>query len=141
MKIAHVLSLIMALLLVLLAGIGYKRLTGDVAVGKRLAENNCGVCHDMTATRKHGKGPYLWEIHGRPAGVVDFPFSVAFRKFAEEKPFLWDEANLERWLINPVAFIPQTQMAKQTKDHPVSFDGIQSAENRRDLIAYLKSLR
>lgn len=140
MKIAHVLSLIMAVLLLLLAGIGYKRFSGDVEVGKRLAENNCGVCHDMTSARKNGKGPYLWEVYGRPAGVVDYPFSVAFRKLAEEKPFLWDNANLERWLINPVAFIPQTNMAKQTKDHPVSFDGIQSAENRRDLIAYLKSL-
>ncbi|MEO5347020.1 MAG: c-type cytochrome [Magnetococcus sp. YQC-9] len=141
MKIAHVLILIMVILLLLLAGIGYKRFAGDENVGKRLAENNCGVCHDMTATRKHGKGPYLWEIHGRPAGVVDFPFSPAFRKLAEEKPFLWDDAHLEQWLINPIAFIPQTKMAQHSKDHPVAFDGIQSAENRRDLIAYLKSLR
>ncbi|MBF0417220.1 MAG: c-type cytochrome [Magnetococcales bacterium] len=141
MKIAHVLTLIMAILVLLLAGIGYKRFMGDAVVGKRLAENNCGVCHDMTSTRKNGKGPYLWEVYGRPAGVVDFHFSAAFHNLAVEKPFLWDEANLERWLINPVAFIPQTNMAKQTKDHPVSFDGIQSAENRRDLTAYLKSLR
>ncbi|MBF0341009.1 MAG: c-type cytochrome [Magnetococcales bacterium] len=141
MKIAHVLTLIMVVLLVLLAGIGFKRFQGDVQVGKLLAENNCGVCHDMTPNRKHGKGPYLWEVYNRPAGVVDFSFSPAFRKLAEETPFLWDDDHLERWLINPVAFIPNTKMAQHSKDHPVSFDGIQSSGNRKDLIAYLKSLR
>ncbi|MBF0191793.1 MAG: c-type cytochrome [Magnetococcales bacterium] len=141
MKIAHVLSLIMLLLLALLAVIGYQRFKGDAEVGKRLAENNCGICHDMTATRKNGKGPYLWEIYRRPAGVVDFPFSAAFRKLAEEQPFLWDDEHLERWLTNPMGFIPQTRMAQNSKDHPVSFDGIQSSGNRKDLITYLKTLQ
>ncbi|MBF0273288.1 MAG: c-type cytochrome [Magnetococcales bacterium] len=141
MKIAHVLSLIMLALLLLLAGIGYQRFQGDAGVGKLLAENNCGVCHDMTSKRKHSKGPYLWEIYRRPAGVVDFPFSPAFRKLAEEQPFLWDDEHLERWLTNPLAFIPQTKMAQNSKDHPISFDGIQSSGNRKDLITYLKSLQ
>ncbi|MBF0212054.1 MAG: c-type cytochrome [Magnetococcales bacterium] len=141
MKIAHILSLIMLLLLLLLAGIGFQRFRGDAEVGKRLAENNCGVCHDMTPNRKNGKGPYLWEIYNRPAGVVDFPFSPAFRKLAEEKPFLWDDDHLERWLLNPTAFIPQTRMAQHSKEHPVSFDGMQSSGNRKDLIFYLKSLQ
>lgn len=141
MKIAHILSLIMLLLLLLLAGIGYQRFKGDVEVGKRLAENHCGVCHDMTDKRKNGKGPYLWEIYRRPAGVVDYPFSASFRKLVEEHPFLWDDEHLERWLINPVAFIPKTKMSQQTKDHPVAFDGMESPGNRKDLITYLKSLQ
>lgn len=141
MKIAHGLTLIMVLLLLSLAVIGYQRYRGDPEVGRRLAENNCGVCHDMTPKRKHGKGPYLWEVYQRPAGVVDFAFSPAFRKLAEEQPFLWDDDHLERWLANPLSFVPQTKMAQQSKDHPVSFDGMQSSGSRKDLIVYLKSLR
>ncbi|MBF0428516.1 MAG: c-type cytochrome [Magnetococcales bacterium] len=117
------------------------RFLGDADVGKLLAENNCGVCHDMTARQKHGKGPYLWEIYNRPAGVVDFPFSPGFKKLTTETPFLWDEDHLDRWLIDPVAFIPQNKMVQHTKDHPLSFDGIKSAANRKDLIVYLKTLR
>ncbi|MBF0628431.1 MAG: c-type cytochrome [Magnetococcales bacterium] len=141
MKIAHVLSLIMLLLLGLLAFIVFQRFQGDAEVGKRLAENNCGVCHDMTPNRKNGKGPYLWEIYKRPAGVVDFHFSASFRQLVEEHPFLWDDDHLDRWLLNPQAFIPKTKMAQQSKDHPVSFDGMESAGNRKDLITYLKRLQ
>ncbi|MBF0295275.1 MAG: c-type cytochrome [Magnetococcales bacterium] len=140
MKTGHVLSLIMVALLALLGGMALKRWQGDPDMGKRLAENNCGVCHDMTANRKHDKGPYLWEIVNRPAGVVDYPFSQAFRKLAEEAPFLWDEAHLDRWLTDPATFIPRTRMTQQTKEHPLSFDGIKSEGNRKDLIAYLKTL-
>ncbi|MBF0126245.1 MAG: c-type cytochrome [Magnetococcales bacterium] len=141
MKIGHALSLIMLLLLILLAGMAYKRSLGDTEMGKLLAENNCGVCHDLTSAQKRDKGPYLWEIHNRPAGVVDFPFSPAFRKLVEETPFVWDDAQLDRWLTNPASFIPQTRMAQHSKEHPISFDGIKSAGNRKDLIAYLKTLR
>lgn len=141
MKIAHILLTLMVLLLLLLAGFGYKRFLGDTQMGKLLAENNCGICHDLTSRQKHGKGPYLWQIYNRPAGVIDFPFSPAFKKLVETTPFIWDDEHLDRWLINPVAFIPQTKMAEHNKEHPLAFDGITSATNRQDLIAYLKTLR
>ncbi len=141
MKIGHILSLIMIILLLLLAGVGYQRFLGNPEIGRLLAENNCGVCHDLTATQKHRQGPYLWTIFNRPAGAVDFPFSHAFLSLIERSPFLWDEEHLDRWLTNPMAFIPQTKMAQHNKQHPISFDGIKSASNRKDLIAYLKTLQ
>lgn len=141
MRVGKFLSFIMILLMISLAGMGYQRWRGDADMGKLLAENNCGVCHDMTARQKHGKGPYLWEIYQRPAGAVDYPFSAAFKQLTHDTPFVWDDEHLERWLTNPAAYIPQTKMAQHSKDHPISFDGITSAGNRRDLIAYLKTLR
>ncbi len=113
----------------------------DVEMGKRLAENNCGICHDLTATRHNNKGPFLWEVVNRPAGSVSFSYSEAFLAVAREKPFVWDAAHLERFITDPSAYIPKTRMAQRDASHPLAFEGIESATNRRDLIAYLSTLK
>ncbi len=113
----------------------------DVEMGRRLTENNCGVCHDLTATQKNRKGPFLWGVVNRPAGVVDFAYSAAFLSIAHVKPFVWDEAHLERFITDPGAFIPMTRMAQRDAGHPLAFEGIESAANRRDVIAYLSTLK
>ena len=125
---------------VLLAGI-WLRAWPDVEMGERLAENNCGVCHDLTSTRQHEKGPFLWGVVNRPAGSVDFGYSAGFLAVVREKPFVWDEAHLERFIADPTQFIPMTRMAQRDARHPLAFDGIKSASNRRDLIAYLGQLK
>lgn len=127
-------------LVLLVAGI-FVRARPDVEMGKRLAENNCGVCHDLTSAQQNEKGPFLWGVVNRPAGVVDFPFSASFLELVRSKPFLWNEANLERFITNPAVFIPFTRMAQRDKGHPLAFDGIESAANRRDVIAYLRVLK
>ncbi len=124
----------------LVAGV-WMRVLPDVNMGKRLAENNCGVCHDLTVAQHNEKGPFLWGVVNRPAGAVDFPFSAAFLDRARNKPFFWDEANLGRFITDPSLFIPLTKMAQRDKRHPLAFDGIESSANRRDVIAYLSTLR
>lgn len=113
----------------------------DVEMGKRLAENNCGVCHDLTNAQHNEKGPFLWGIVNRPAGVVDFAYSGAFLAIARDKPFIWDEAHLGQFISDPTSFIPMTRMAQRDANHPLAFEGIESAANRRDVIAYLSTLK
>ena len=113
----------------------------DVETGRRLAENNCGICHDLTATQHNRKGPFLWGVLNRPAGVVDFAYSAAFLAVAREKPFVWDTDHLGRFIADPAGFIPMTRMAQRDAGHPLAFEGIESAANRRDLIAYLGTLK
>jgi len=43
----------------------------------------------------------------------------------------WDEATLDRWLVNPSALVPGTKM----------FFKIDDPQSRADLIAYLKEQR
>ncbi|MBF0111027.1 MAG: hypothetical protein HQL76_17825 [Magnetococcales bacterium] len=124
----------------LVAGM-WLRMRPDIAVGERLARNNCDVCHDLTNARKTEKGPYLWGIVGRKAGAVDFPYSGPFLNRIRDNPVIWDEDNLERFITNPALFIPQVQMAEHTLEHPYAFEGMDSSANRRDLISWLKTLR
>ncbi|MEO5348484.1 MAG: c-type cytochrome [Magnetococcus sp. YQC-3] len=125
---------------VLLFGV-WTRAKADVETGRRLAENNCGVCHDMTAAQQNKKGPFLWGVVNRPAGVVDFAYSAAFLSVSREKPFVWDVDHLGRFISDPAAFIPMTRMAQRVAGHPLAFEGMESAANRRDLIAYLGTLK
>ncbi|MBF0368144.1 MAG: c-type cytochrome [Magnetococcales bacterium] len=138
-KIFITIMSILGVTLLLVAGMRW--FSGDVAIGKRLAENNCEVCHDLTVEQIHEKGPFLWGIYNRPAGITGFAYSPAFTKMVEMDPFVWDDKNLEAFITDPSQFIPDTRMAKKDSDHPISFDGVTSAENRQDLISYLKTLQ
>ncbi|MBF0414809.1 MAG: cytochrome c family protein [Magnetococcales bacterium] len=135
-----VVGLISLALLVVAAGF-WIRSRADLQIGERLAKNNCNVCHDLTRAKKNEKGPYLWGIVNRPAGSVDFPYSGPFLNHIHANPVVWSEDNLERFLANPGLFIPQIRMAQHTVEHPFAFDGMDSAANRRDLVAWLKTLR
>ncbi|MEO5362602.1 MAG: c-type cytochrome [Magnetococcus sp. DMHC-8] len=126
--------------LALLFGV-WVRVWPDVETGKRLADNNCAICHDLTATQQHRKGPFLWGVVNRMAGAAGFTYSAAFLAVVRDKPFVWDHAHLERFITDPGAFIPMTRMAHRDAGHPLAFEGIVSAANRRDLIAYLDTLK
>ncbi|HIJ83223.1 MAG TPA: c-type cytochrome [Magnetococcales bacterium] len=140
-KWRHIVTgLISLALLAMVAGL-WIRMRADTQIGERLAKNNCDVCHDMTRSKKTEKGPYLWGIVGRPAGSVDYPYSGPFLNRIQETPLVWTEENLERFITNPTLFIPQVQMAQHTVEHPLAFEGMDSSANRRDLVAWLKTLR
>ena len=92
--------------------------------GKDLFARRCSGCHGMDSNRE---GPRLRGVYGRKAASVpDFGYSGGLRK----SDIRWDEANLDRWLADPGAMVPDTDMAFQVSD----------AEERKALIAYLKSL-
>ncbi|NGZ27849.1 MAG: c-type cytochrome [Magnetococcales bacterium] len=120
---------------------GFWEMVGvDVSAGKRLADNHCGVCHDLTNNKLHEKGPYLWGVVNRQAGSVGFNYSDAFRNRVSSTPFVWDEAHLDEFLKAPNEFLTGTRMTQTTNKHALAFSGITDRANRKNLIAYLKTL-
>jgi cytochrome c len=85
----------------------------------------CAACHRFRAEEGTLIGPHLQGVFGRPAASVpDFAYSPALRASG----LVWTPRSLEAWLANPAGFVEGTTMA---------FTGYRSAEDRRDLIAYL----
>lgn len=92
--------------------------------GKELFERRCSGCH---APDTNKEGPRLRGVYGRKAAsVADFPYSEALKKVS----IRWDDATLERWLTDPSAMAPDTDMEFRLTD----------SEERKAVIAYLKSL-
>lgn len=87
----------------------------------------CTACHSTRADAPPNIGPHLEGIVGRTvAAVAGFNYSDAMRA----QTFVWDEAQLDRWLEHPQADIPGLCMP---------FKGLSKPEARKALIAYLKN--
>jgi cytochrome c len=85
----------------------------------------CAACHRFRAEEGTLIGPHLQGVFGRTAASVPgFDYSTAL----EQSGLVWTPRSLEAWLANPAGFVEGTTMA---------FTGYRSAEDRRDLIAYL----
>jgi cytochrome c len=92
--------------------------------GKELFVRRCGGCH---APDLNKEGPRLRGVYGRKAaGAPGFAYSDALKKAG----IRWDDESLDRWLRDPDAMVPDTDMAFRLAD---------TAE-RNAVIAYLKSL-
>jgi len=92
--------------------------------GKDLFARRCSGCHALDINKE---GPRLRGVFGRKAASVPgFEYSEALKKAA----IRWDEAGLERWLTDPDAMALGTDMEFGLKD----------GEERKAVIAYLKSL-
>jgi cytochrome c len=95
---------------------------GDAVRGKAVFEKRCIGCHAMEADRE---GPRLAGVYGRKAGgVAGFTYSTGLKSLG----VMWNDATLEKWLSDPDSMVP---------DNNMSF-GVPKAEERRDLIAFLK---
>jgi len=100
---------------------GPTMLQGDPARGQVLYQG-CMDCHSID---KDDVGPRHRGVVGRRAGSIpDFDYSKALKNSG----LVWDEATLDRWLIDPSALVPGTRM----------FYAVDKAQDRADLIAYLK---
>jgi cytochrome c len=95
---------------------------GDAVRGEAVFEKRCTGCHAMEADRE---GPRLGGVFGRKAGsVAGFAYSPGLKASG----ITWTDETLERWLSDPDLVV---------KDNNMSI-GVPEAEERRDLIAYLK---
>lgn len=102
----------------------------DLAAGRKLALNQCGVCHAFKAGEPNRQGPGLFGVVGRAAGsMAGFTYSEAFTKALGGKT--WDAPALDRWLTDPQAVAPGTVMLYRQDD----------PDQRTALIHYLESLR
>jgi cytochrome c len=98
---------------------------GDPVRGERIY-GRCGACHAIDRDRT---GPRHRGLFGRRAGSVPgFPYSAAMKK-AGEKGLVWNEETLDKFLKNPLKFVPGTRM---------TYAGVPNDQDRADLLAYLK---
>ena len=99
----------------------------DVAEGQKVAER-CQQCHDFTKGGPNKIGPNLWGIVNRPRAThPGFDYSSAMA--SKHDPWTYD--NLFTYLKLPAAMVPGTKM---------TFAGISSAQDRINLLAYLRTL-
>jgi cytochrome c len=90
-----------------------------------LFERRCTGCHRLDEVRT---GPRLRGVFGRAAGSdPGYPYSKALKL----SHLTWNEATLDQWLTDPDALVPDNDMAFR----------VSKADERAEIIAYLKSLR
>jgi len=100
---------------------------GDAAKGQA-AFAKCGACHTINAGGANGIGPNLSHVVGDDIGKGrgGFAFSDGLGKVGGK----WDEAKLDKWLTSPRGMVSDTKM---------TFAGVDNAQERADIIAYLKA--
>ena len=103
--------------------------SADLARGELVA-GGCKFCHHMEpddeAQRKDG--PPLWGVVGREKGTSPgYDYTSAIMDFGG----VWDFDALNSYLRSPFTFMPGTRM---------SMAGIESDQDRANLIAYLRTL-
>jgi cytochrome c len=100
---------------------------GDATKGKKIAKK-CTACHTLNKGGKNRLGPNLYGIINKPAASVK---GYRYSKAMKSAKIVWNEAAFTEFVTKPKKFIKRTKM---------SFAGIKNAEQRRDLIAYFRTL-
>jgi cytochrome c len=101
--------------------------SADAAAGESEARA-CAACHTFEEGGANKIGPNLWSVVGRDiASVEGFSYSEAL----SSKEGAWDYESLNAFVENPKESAPGTKM---------SFAGLPDAEERADVILYLRSL-
>jgi cytochrome c len=86
----------------------------------------CAACHSLTPNHNM-TGPSLAGVIGRKAGTV-----ASFQRYSpalKSSDVVWNDGTLDAWLAKPSGFITGSTM---------TFEGIDQAAIRADIIAYLK---
>ena len=94
----------------------------DPARGEQVY-GRCLACHALAVDRV---GPRHCGLFGRRAGSVPgFDYSPAMRG----SNIVWNDKTLDRFLAKPLKMLPGSSM---------TYDGVADAQERADLIAYLR---
>jgi len=102
---------------------------GDPGRGERVFQR-CYSCHSVDPhERATMQGPSLFRVLGRRAATLEgFDYSDALKARAAQG-LVWDESALDAFVTDPQAYIPGISMG---------FFGLDEAQDRADLIAYLR---
>ena len=99
----------------------------ELAAGERLL-NRCLACHATEAGRNTPAGPTLHAVvNRRVAAEPGYNYSPALRRLAAQQA-RWTPELLDRFLADPAALAPGTEMG---------FMGLDDPQERRALIAWL----
>jgi cytochrome c len=97
---------------------------GDANQGRNVFERRCVGCHSLD---RDGEGPRLRGVYGRSSGSAPgFGYSSALK----QAHIAWNDRTLEQWLADPDTLVPDNNMEFR----------VAKAQERQDLIAYLKQL-
>lgn len=103
------------------------RAAGDPHRGADQFAEECAECHSVRAG-KNKKGPSLFAVVGRKsASIGDFAYSEAMK----QSGITWTPDRLDAYIQNPHKAVPGGKM---------KYDGLDDAQAREDLIAYLATL-
>jgi cytochrome c len=100
-------------------------LEGNAARGERLFRS-CSACHSLEPD-KNMTGPSLSGLWGRRAGSLE-----SFTRYSDalkSSSVHWNDQTLDAWLADPQVVISENTM---------TFPGIKDAQQRSDLLAFLK---
>ena len=102
--------------------------SADLDSGLKVAKK-CTTCHTFDDGGANKIGPNLYDIVNRTIAAGDgFGYSGALQEKASEA---WTYENLNGFIAKPKEWAPGTKM---------SFAGIRKAQDRADLILYMRSL-
>lgn len=101
----------------------------DVANGKTLFEQRCGICHGTGKDGDPMMGPSIKGLIGRTAGTdKNFPTYTPALKDYKVK---WSVKTLDEFLENPMVKVPGTMMPMSLPDK----------KERADVIAYMVTVK
>jgi cytochrome c len=118
----------LSLAAILAAGFSHAEPSGDATRGET-AFGACKGCHEIGQGAVDRIGPHLNGIFGRRAAShKGFVYSASMTR-AGVDGLVWDFRTLDAYIANPRALVSKTRM---------SYRGMEDAQKRADLIAYLR---
>ena len=103
---------------------------GDAALGAKLFEKNCKVCHQVGENAVNKIGPHLNSVYGRKAGSDEkFKYSKSMTRMGADG-LTWTLETLDAYIENPKALVSGTRM---------SFRGVKDINERHAILAFLRN--
>lgn len=101
---------------------------GDAAKGEDIFQKKCQSCHTAEQGGAAKVGPNLFGVVGKKSASSE---GYNYSKAMQKADIVWDAKQLDKYLEKPAAVVKGTKM---------SFAGLKKESERKDVIAYLKSL-